>query len=132
MVIGATNLMIFVIEDAVEVFDADICVVIETCTCGFDLIVVIIVDDANNFLEDFLDVVLDVVDVRDFDFVDSIDAIVVIDEIDEDIFLVVNIDVVDFSFSTCLRKKNHLNIKNLVKTRLRLLTIPYNLNIISI
>lgn len=98
MVIRVTKLMIRVVEDAVEVFDADICVV-------FGLIVVIIIDDANNFVDDSVDVVLDVFDVRNFDFVDSIDAFVVMDEIDEEIFLVVNIDVVDFSFSTCLKKK---------------------------
>lgn len=98
--------MIFVVEDAVEVFDADICAVFETCICDFDLIVVIIVDDANKFVDDSVDVVLDVFDVRDSDFVDSIDAFVVLDEIDEEISLVVNINVVDFSFSTCLKKKN--------------------------
>lgn len=95
--------MIFVVEDAVEVFDADICVVFKTV--DFGLIVVIIIDDANNFVDDSVDVVLDVFDVRDFDFVDSIDAFVVMDEINEEISLVVNIDVVDISFSTCLKKK---------------------------
>lgn len=104
MVIGATKLMIFVVEDAVEVFDADACAVFETCICDFDLIVVIIVDDANKFVDDSVDVVLDVVNDRCFDFVDAIDALVVKDDIEEDIVIVVNIDVVDFSFSTCLKK----------------------------
>lgn len=96
--------MIFVVEDAVEVFDGDICVVFKTV--DFGLIVVIIIDDGNNFVDDSVDVVLDVFDVPDFDFVDSVDALVVIDGSDEKIFLVVNIDVVDFSFSTCLKKIN--------------------------
>lgn len=96
--------MIFVVEDAVEVFDADICVVFKTV--DFGLIVVIIIDDANNFVGDSVDVVLDVFDVRDFDFVDSVDAFVFIDESDEMIFLVVKIDAVDISFRTCIKKTN--------------------------
>lgn len=98
--IDAAEFMIFVFEDATDVFDAAILFVFETCICVFDLIVVIIVDDANNFVADSVDVVLDVVDVCDFDFVDAIEAIVVIDEIDKEIVLVANVDVVDRSFST--------------------------------
>lgn len=92
--------MVSVVEDALDVFDADICFVFEMCICDFDLIVVIIGDDANNFFDDSVDVFLIIANFRDFDFVDFIDAIV-----DMDDFLVVNIDVVDLSFSTCLKKK---------------------------
>lgn len=65
------------------------------------MIVVILADDDNNSVDDSVDAVLDVVNDRGFDFVDAIDALVVKDDIEEDIVLVVNIDVVDFSFSTC-------------------------------
>lgn len=68
------------------------------------MIVVILADDDNNSVDDSVDAVLDVVNDRGFDFVDVIDALVVKDDIDEDIVLVVNINVVDFSFSTCLKK----------------------------
>lgn len=65
------------------------------------MIVVILADDDDNSVDDSVDAVLDVVNDRGFDFVDAIDALVVKDDIEEDIVLVVNIDVVDFSFSTC-------------------------------
>lgn len=104
VVFNVAELMISVVEDDVDVFDADICFVFETSICDFDLIVVILADVANNFVDDSVDVVLDVVSDRCFDFVDAIDALVVKDDIEEDIVLVVNIDVVDFSFSTCLKK----------------------------
>lgn len=65
------------------------------------MIVVILADDDNNSVDDSVDAVLDVVNDRGFDFVDAIDALVVKDDIEEDIVLVVNIDVVDFSFSSC-------------------------------
>lgn len=90
---------VVVVEDAVEVFDADIFVVFETCFCDFDFIISI-VDDANNFFDDSIDVCLILADFRDFDFVDFVDAIVDIGD-----FLVVNFDVVGLSFNTCLKKK---------------------------
>lgn len=114
VVFNVAELMISVVEDGVDVFDADICFVFETSICDFDLIVVILADDANNSDDDSVDVVLDVVNDRCFDFVDAIDALVAKDDIEEDIVIVVNIDVVDFSFSTCLKKIESIKLDQIM------------------